>query len=130
MFTFIAISFVSLIALSSATTGVDISQICGEFSCLKSSHGVDFSISRAWYSYGSFDSGAINNLNNAKAAGIPYNDVYLFPCRGKSAASQVDAMIADLAAGLDGLPLNHTKPTNDNDIIARGMRAGYTEQHK
>jgi hypothetical protein len=127
-----AIAFVSaalLLGLSSATIGVDISQACGEFSCLKSSYGVDFSITRAWMSYGAFDSASITNLNNAAAAGIPYNDVYLFPCRGKSASSQVDTMMADLKSGLEGKPVNFTLPSGDV-IVARGMSAGYTAEEK
>lgn len=118
-----------MIVISFATKGVDISQPCNEFSCLKSSYAVDFSITRAWLSTGYFDSASITNLNNAKAAGIPYNDVYMFPCRGKSAATQVDDMIADLEKGLNGESLNITMPSNDM-IIARGMRAGYTPQQK
>ena len=121
-----------LIGVSLATKGVDISQPCGEFSCLKSSYAVDFSITRAWLSTGAFDSASITNLNNAKAAGIPYNDVYMFPCRGKSAATQVDDMIADLEKGLAGEPINITTPWHysADTTIARGMRAGYTPQQK
>merc|ERR1719411_1485528 len=86
--------------LSSATIGVDISQACNSFSCLKSDYSVDFTVTRAWRSYGSFDPNSITNLANAKAAGIPYNDVYMFPCRGLSASTQVDTMINDLNKGL------------------------------
>merc|ERR1712176_1286314 len=84
---------------------------------------------RAWRSYGSFDPNSITNLANAKAAGIPYNDVYMFPHRGLSASSQVDEMIKDLSKGSGGNPINATAPSVDT-IEARGMRAGYTAKQK
>ena len=92
-----------LFVSSSATIGVDISQACDAFTCLKNAHSVDFTITRAWRSFGTFDPNSITNLANAKAAGIPYNDVYMFPCRGLSASTQVDEMINDLKKGLNGI---------------------------
>lgn len=43
---------------------------------------------------GSVDPNAVVNIKNARAAGIPYVDVYLFPCPkcAKSASEQVDEM--------------------------------------
>ena len=89
---------VSLVAYETqATKGVDISQSFNNFSCLKS-NGVNFVITRAWKSYGAYDSIAIGNINNARSAGIPYVDVYMFPCRGQSAASQVNSLISSLGS--------------------------------
>ena len=58
---------------------------------------MSFAIPRAYKSYGAFDSNAVTNIKNARAAGIPYVDVYMFPCRGKSASSQVTEMINGLS---------------------------------
>ena len=46
-----------------------------------------FAIPRAYLSYGAFDSNGPKNVANARAAGIPYVDIYMFPCAGKSAAT-------------------------------------------
>ena len=54
------------------------------YSCMKSD-GYDFSVPRAWCSFGGMDSNANANVANARSAGLPYVDVYMFPCRGKSA---------------------------------------------
>ena len=47
-------------------------------------NGYDFAIPRGWRSFGSLDPNVRNNVANAKAAGIKYVDVYMFPCRGQS----------------------------------------------
>jgi hypothetical protein len=75
-----------LASMASATLGVDYADnySLSDLQCLKS-HGVNFAIVRAWHSYGAFDSNAIPQLKYAKTAGIPNVDVYLFPCKGKSA---------------------------------------------
>ena len=44
-------------------------------------------------SNGTFDINAITNVRNANAAGIPRVDVYLSPCRNKSAESQVSDVV-------------------------------------
>ena len=82
-----------------ATIGVDISQAfsTSTYSCMKS-NGVSFVIPRAWCSYGGFDSNAVTNINNARSAGIPYVDVYMFPCRGKSASDQVSSLVSSLGS--------------------------------
>lgn len=89
------------LALSSAyaTTGVDVSQLfsTSTYQCMKSS-GVDFVIPRAWCSYGGYDKNAVQNIANARSAGIKYVDVYMFPCRGKSAADQVSQMVSSLGS--------------------------------
>ena len=62
-----------------------------------------FAIARAWRSSGAMDVNAVQNIKNARAAGIPNVDVYLFPCRGKSAADQVNQMIAGLGSANYGM---------------------------
>jgi hypothetical protein len=81
---------------TSATKGVDLSTSFNNFACFKN-NGISFVITRAWLSYGAFDSGALTNIKNAHNAGIPYVDVYMFPCRGQSATSQVNSLVAKLA---------------------------------
>ena len=49
--------------------------------------GMNFVIARAWKSYGAYDGNAKSNIASAKSAGFKYVDVYMFPCRGKSAES-------------------------------------------
>ncbi len=53
------------------------------------SAGYSFAILRGFCSYGAPDHNAVQGLKNAKAAGMN-TDIYMFPCRGKSAKSQVD----------------------------------------
>lgn len=57
---------------------------------------MSFAIPRAWCSYGAMDWNGVDNVNNARAGGIPYVDVYMFPCRGKDAADQVNELISNL----------------------------------
>ena len=76
-------------------------------------------------------------------------DVYMFPCRGASASTQVDDMISDLkSSGLWGpvseqelIELDKTKhereeryriqkEKNGNNYVAKGLRAGYTRKEK
>jgi len=111
------------------TTGVDLSSATSDWSCLHQDDAVDFMITRAWMSYGAFDSTAPGNLKNAQAAGIPYTDVYLFPCTSQTATYQVDTMMTDLANG-DSKVLNTSNKEN-----VRGLRAGvrqleYDIKHK
>jgi len=85
--------------VSNAIHGVDVSSdVYGNtFSCLKSNN-YGMMIVRAWHSTGVFDDNAIHTLYNALDAGITDTNVYLFPCKGKDAASQMNGMIAGLAA--------------------------------
>lgn len=94
----IAILAVAL-SVAIATNGIDLSQCFNNFSCLKSS-GEDFVITRSWLSYGAFDSCGAQNVRNAKNAGIQYVDVYMFPCRGQSASSQVSSLVSGLSSSL------------------------------
>ena len=64
---------------------------------------MSFVITRAWKSYGSFDSTAIQNIQNARNAGIPYVDVYMFPCRWQSASSQVSSLVSSLGGANYGM---------------------------
>ena len=87
-----------------ATKGVDLATAVSQstFECFKS-NGMSFAIPRAYKSYGTFDSNAINNIKNARAAGIQYVDVYMFPCRGKSASDQVSDLINNLGSSNYGM---------------------------
>jgi hypothetical protein len=53
------------------------------------SNGYSFAIIRGYCSYGGVDANVVQGLKNAKAAGL-ITDIYMFPCRGKSATAQVD----------------------------------------
>jgi hypothetical protein len=53
------------------------------------SNGYTFAIIRGYCSYGGPDANVVQGLKNAKAAGL-ITDIYMFPCRGKSATAQVD----------------------------------------
>lgn len=96
-----------LLALVVAPTlcvlGVDVSQLfsTSTYQCMKNS-GYQFAIIRGYCSYGGVDAHVVNNLQNAKAAGL-ITDIYMFPCRGKSASAQVDQMVAAISANLYGM---------------------------
>ena len=53
------------------------------------SNNFHFAIIRGFCSFGGPDKNAVQGLKNAKAAGLNA-DIYMFPCRGKSASAQVD----------------------------------------
>lgn len=80
--------------LGQSKLGVDVSQLFTEatYKCMKSA-GYEYVIIRGFCSYGAPDHNAVQGLKNAKAAGLD-TDIYMFPCRGKSAKSQVDEMFA------------------------------------
>lgn len=77
------------------THGVDLSTGTDHFKCMEE-HGEHFVVTRAWHSYGGADTTAPHNLARARDAGIKYRDVYMFPCRGKSATGQVRDMLSYL----------------------------------
>ena len=83
--------------------GVDISQLfsTSTYQCIKN-NGYSFAIPRGFCSYGAVDDHVVNNLNNARAAGL-ITDIYMFPCRGKSASSQVDTMMSKISNNLYGM---------------------------
>ena len=60
--------------------------------------GVTQAIARAWRSYGSFDPNAPTNIAHCHSAGFAHVDIYMFPCRGKSATTQV----AEMIKGMEG----------------------------
>lgn len=83
-------------------TGVDVSQLFSTttWECIKKA-GYTFAIPRGYCSFGGLDHNAVQSLTNAKSAGLT-TDVYMFPCRGKSATAQVDEMIAGIPGHLYG----------------------------
>ncbi len=82
--------------------GVDVSQLfsTATYECMKK-NGYSFAIPRGYCSFGGMDHNAVQNLNNAKSAGLT-TDVYMFPCRGKSATAQADEVVNGIHAGLYG----------------------------
>jgi len=118
--------------LSSAVDGIDVAGTVSSWSCLKSTAGNQFMITRAWHSTGTFDSTAPTNLDNAQKAGIQNTDVYMFPCRGKSATDQVNEMMNDLKTGLAGKPVhvNETFQEQAGLVEARGLQAGMNGRQK
>jgi hypothetical protein len=77
-----------LLQFGSAALAVDIAGKFSNFTCLKDS-GRDLAIIRAYHSYGAIDTDAPNNIRQSNLAGL-LTDVYLFPCRGKNATTQVN----------------------------------------
>ncbi|TNV75753.1 hypothetical protein FGO68_gene6955 [Halteria grandinella] len=77
-----------------AMRGVDYStlQSVETHQCWKNT-GLHFAIPRAYKSFGAFDTNGPRNVANARAAGFEYVDIYMFPCRGKDAASQVADLV-------------------------------------
>lgn len=92
-----------LVTPISCVLGVDVSQLfsTSTYQCMKS-NGYQFAIIRGYCSYGAVDSHAVQGLNNAKSAGM-ITDIYMFPCRGKSATAQVDEMMAAIPSNLYGM---------------------------
>jgi hypothetical protein len=90
-----------------AVLGVDVSQLfpTSTYQCMKS-NGYTFAIIRGYCSYGGPDHNAVQNLNNARAAGL-ITDIYMFPCRGKissklkSMKCSQQSKIQDYGTGLD-----------------------------
>jgi hypothetical protein len=92
-----------LVIPSLCVLGVDVSQLfsTSTYTCIKNA-GYHFAIIRGYCSYGGVDANIHSNLNNAKAAGLT-TDIYMFPCRGKSANSQVDQMVSAIASNTYGM---------------------------
>ena len=86
-----------------AVKGVDVSQpfSTATYQCMKN-NGVSFAIIRGYCSYGGVDSHAVAGLQAARAAGL-VTDIYMFPCRGKSATAQVNEMFSAIPSNLWGM---------------------------
>ena len=82
-------------------TGVDVSTLMTKdtAACI-AGKGMNFVIPRAFRSSGTIDDNACSTLSHAKTAGIPFRDVYMFPCPtcSASAKSQLNTMIDNLEA--------------------------------
>ncbi len=92
------LALASVLATAFATKGVDYSTLLSvsTHQCFRQ-NGISFAIPRAYYSYGAFDPNGPQNVANARAAGISYVDIYMFPCRGKSAATQVNDLVSRMS---------------------------------
>ena len=92
-----------LIIPSLCVLGLDISDSMSvsTFQCFKT-NGYQFVIIRGFRSYGAVDPYVISNINNAKSAGL-IADIYMFPCRGKTASSQVDALFSGVPSSAYGM---------------------------
>ena len=99
----ISLLLVLLVSVVQSHKGIDISRLYNQsvYECFKKD-GFSFAIPRAFHSYGAVDANAIQNLKNAKAAGLS-TDVYLFPCKGKSATAQANEMISGIPTNLYGM---------------------------
>lgn len=80
-----------LISVSFAANVVDLAGVFNDYTCLKQ-QGYERAIIRAYHSYGAIDLDATNNIKLSNAAGLA-TDVYMFPCRGKSATLQVNQLV-------------------------------------
>jgi hypothetical protein len=107
-----------------ATLGVDVGEKVSNWGCLKQA-GYDFAIPRAWRSSGVADANANANIANAHAAGFSVVDVYMFPCRGKSAADQVNGLVHSLSAHNPGF--RQVSDEDNEEEGAKGLDAGEYE---
>eukprot|EP00456_Euglypha_rotunda_P010425 TRINITY_DN12621_c0_g1_i1.p1 TRINITY_DN12621_c0_g1~~TRINITY_DN12621_c0_g1_i1.p1 ORF type:complete len:249 (+),score=26.60 TRINITY_DN12621_c0_g1_i1:95-748(+) len=94
-----------LLGVALAATGVDVSQLVSvsTFNCLKSSGFGDFVVARGYQEGGYPDPNVCSTIANARSAGIPYHDVYLFPCVqcGNGAGQLTDLYNHLLGCGFD-----------------------------
>jgi GH25 family lysozyme M1 (1,4-beta-N-acetylmuramidase) len=83
--------FLSVLVAVEATIGGDVSEFYDEHAlkCAKDK-GWDFVIARSYCSYGGVDPNGKKTMEAAKKAGIPYHDVYHFPCMSVGAKKQVE----------------------------------------
>lgn len=75
------------ISLTNSTVVIDMAGKFSNFTCFKNS-GYSQIIIRAYHSYGAIDLDAKQNILQANEAGLA-TDIYMFPCRGKDATTQV-----------------------------------------
>ena len=96
-----AFIFSTLLALTFATLGIDVSEPVSSAaaSCYKAA-GYSFAIPRAWQSAGHFDPSLPGSVAALWGAGFEHVDIYLFPCASGrlSAVSQVGALKGNLTA--------------------------------
>ncbi|CAJ0932799.1 unnamed protein product, partial [Mesorhabditis belari] len=90
----------SLLGFAFCKTGIDsISAIStSTFTCLKN-NGYSFFVFRVWRQVNNYDDTGIQNILNARAAGITDVDGYIYPCTSSSCppgANQVEAVIDKL----------------------------------
>ena len=99
--TALALSFLAS-PVSANVFGVDVSTpvSASAAKCMAdATNNLTFGIARAWYSDGAgFDKNSVESVASWRAAGMAA-DVYMFPCSfGRSAASQVSELLANLSA--------------------------------
>lgn len=80
-----------LVTVCLSANVVDLAGVFTDYTCLKQ-QGYDRAIIRAYHSYGAIDLDATNNVKLSNAAGLA-TDVYMFPCRGKNATTQVNQLV-------------------------------------
>ena len=85
-----------LLQISNSANVVDLAGKFTNYNCLKQ-NGYSRAIIRAYHSYGAIDLEAPDNIKLSNQAGLA-TDVYMFPCRGKSADLQVNQLVDFLNA--------------------------------
>ncbi len=85
-----------LLQISNSANVVDLAGKFTNYNCLKQ-NGYSRAIIRAYHSYGAIDLEAPDNIKLSNQAGLA-TDVYMFPCRGKSADLQVSQLVDFLNA--------------------------------
>ena len=101
MFIILLIIFLaSLLFCGNSHQGIDVSQLfsVANYTCAKN-NGVTFGIPRGYCSFGGMDKNVVTTLKHMREAGL-HTDTYMFPCRGKSAVSQVHEMISNIPENL------------------------------
>jgi hypothetical protein len=81
----------TLLSLAHSAKVVDLYGKFDNFTCL-AQQGYTLSIVRAYHSYGAIDVDAPNSIQRSNNAGLS-TDVYMFPCRGKNASTQVNELV-------------------------------------
>ena len=89
----------------------DLAKTFQNFTCMKNL-GYTHAIIRAYHSYGAIDTTAQDNIQRSNDAGLS-TDVYMFPCRGKSASQQVNELVDYLESmmKIKGTPSAYTYAT-------------------
>lgn len=83
--------FALLFTIGQTAKVFDIAGNFKNFTCMKNL-GYEHSIIRAYHSYGAIDTVAPGSIQLSNQAGLS-TDVYMFPCRGKNATTQVNELI-------------------------------------